>query len=70
MVKQVVDLEKMRRLRKEKMSLEEMSYLLGYNSPNGYYYLERGRTKISAEKLADVARILDVGIEELFTDSH
>ncbi|GGH75070.1 transcriptional regulator with XRE-family HTH domain [Pullulanibacillus pueri] len=66
-MKRVVDLEKMKRLRKEKMSLEEMSKTLGFRSPNGYYYLEKGRSKISAEKLAEVAEVLEVDIQELFT---
>ncbi|GGE48640.1 hypothetical protein GCM10011391_29340 [Pullulanibacillus camelliae] len=68
MKKRIVDLEKMKRLRKERMSLEDMSKQLGYSSPNGYYYLEVGRSKISAEMLAEVAQILDVEIEDLYKE--
>jgi hypothetical protein len=65
--KKTVDLKKLKQLRKARMSLEEMSRLLGYQSPNGYYYLEIGRTKITAEQLALIAQILHVDIEDLFT---
>ena len=68
MKKHIVDLEKMKRLRKGRMSLEVMSKQLGYASPNGYYYLEIGRSKISAEMLAEIAGILEVGIEELYRE--
>jgi transcriptional regulator with XRE-family HTH domain len=62
-----VNIEKIKTLRKEaKISLEKMSEILGYDSPNGYYYLETGRIKFPAEKLAVVARTLNVPIETLF----
>lgn len=62
-----VDLAKIKALRKEMgISLEEMARKLGYESPNGYYYLEVGRGKISAEMLAMIAEIQGVTIEELF----
>lgn len=39
-----VDLEKIKSLRKcIGLSLEEMASILGYESLNGYYYLEVGR---------------------------
>ncbi|GGF83049.1 hypothetical protein GCM10010912_30220 [Paenibacillus albidus] len=62
-----VDLDKMKGLRKNsRLSLEEMALLLGYESANGYYYLEVGRGKFPAETLAKVAMIFNVSIEELF----
>jgi transcriptional regulator with XRE-family HTH domain len=62
-----VDLDKIKQLRKEKgISLEQMAYKLGYVSQNGYYYLEIGRGKISAEMLAQIAQFLKVDINELF----
>ncbi|SFG98996.1 helix-turn-helix domain-containing protein [Sporolactobacillus nakayamae] len=64
-----VDLKKLKKLRESKMSLQEMAYRIGYQSANGYYYLECGRSKISAETLAKVATVLDISIQELFTDS-
>ena len=67
-MKRIVDLEKMRRLRKEKMSLEEMAKQIGFKSPNGYYYIESGKTKVTADKLAEVADILGVEIQELFME--
>jgi transcriptional regulator with XRE-family HTH domain len=63
-----VDLNKLKKLRESKMSLQEMASRIGYQSANGYYYLECGRSKISAETLAKVATVLDISIQELFTD--
>jgi DNA-binding XRE family transcriptional regulator len=64
-----VDLEKIKKLRKEKgISLERMAEILGYESPNGYYYLECGRGKFPAEALSKVANELGVPITELFFD--
>ncbi|MFT8872508.1 MAG: helix-turn-helix transcriptional regulator [Sporolactobacillus sp.] len=64
----VPDLMKMRRLRKERMTLLQMAEKLGYRSQNGYYYLESGIHKISAEMLAQVAAILEVPIQDLFIE--
>lgn len=62
-----VDLLKIKQLRKKlELSLEDMAKLLGYESVNGYYYLEIGRGKFSAETLARVADIFKVPINELF----
>jgi transcriptional regulator with XRE-family HTH domain len=64
-----VNLKKIKQLRKEKsISLDEMARILGYESPNGYYYLEIGRGKFPAETLALVAGILKVPIDQLFFD--
>jgi transcriptional regulator with XRE-family HTH domain len=65
-----VDLKKLKLLRKNCMSLEEMSTRLGYESPNGYYYLESGRSKMTADVLAKVSVILDVPIQDLFIDDE
>ncbi|MEM5637577.1 helix-turn-helix transcriptional regulator [Bacillus toyonensis] len=47
-----VNLKKIKDLRKEQqITLEEMSKILGYDSPNGYHYIEKGRSKFSAEAL-------------------
>lgn len=66
-----VDLEKIKNLRKQlDLSVEEMSNLLGYESLNGYYYLETGRSKFSAEALAKVADIFNVPIGTLFFEDE
>lgn len=62
----VLNLKRLKKLRKEKMSLSEMSTKLGYRSPNGYFYLESGRNKITAETLAKVSDILNVPIQNFF----
>jgi transcriptional regulator with XRE-family HTH domain len=62
-----VNLTKIKALRKKNsISLEEMSRKLGYESINGYYYLEIGRSKFPAETLAKTAVILNVDLNELF----
>lgn len=66
-----VDIEKIKRMRKsERITLEEMAKHLGYKSPNGYYYLERGRSKFTAETLAEVAEILNISLEDLFLEPN
>lgn len=66
-IEKKVDLDKIKRLRKtKKLSLSEMSTMLGYESPNGYHNLEKGRVKFPAEALAKVANIFGVEIDELF----
>ncbi len=66
-----VDLEKIKFLRKDAdLSLEDMANFLGYESLNGYYYLEIGRGKFSAENLAKVADKFKVPIAELFTEEE
>ncbi|MEK3747909.1 helix-turn-helix transcriptional regulator [Paenibacillus sp. FSL E2-8871] len=66
-----VDLEKIKSLRKcIGLSLEEMASILGYESLNGYYYLEVGRGKFSAEALAKVADTFHVPLEQLFFEDE
>ncbi|GBG09465.1 transcriptional regulator [Paenibacillus agaridevorans] len=66
-----VDLVKIKSLRKEQgVSLDEMAKEVGYESPNGYYYLEIGRGRFPAETLAKVAVVLGTTIEELFFDDE
>ncbi|MBM7646065.1 transcriptional regulator with XRE-family HTH domain [Scopulibacillus daqui] len=68
-MKLVVNLGKIKELRKaSKLSLNDMSKQLGFKSPNGYFYLETGKTKISAEMLANIALILNVPIDDLFME--
>ncbi|MFT8318001.1 MAG: helix-turn-helix transcriptional regulator [Sporolactobacillus sp.] len=64
----VVNLKKLKKMRKEKMSLSEMSTKLGYRSPNGYFYLESGRNKITAETLAKLSEILNLPIQDFFEE--
>lgn len=66
-----VNLEKIKKLRKKSgLSVEDVSRDLGYKTVNGYYYLETGRNKFSAENLAMVAEILGVSISALFFEEN
>ncbi|MFD2617923.1 helix-turn-helix domain-containing protein [Terrilactibacillus laevilacticus] len=68
MKKLTVNLEKLKKIRKSKMTLKEISTSLGYQSPNGYYYLESGRSKFTADTLAQVSIILNVPLIDLFCE--
>lgn len=64
-----VNLEKIRALRKAKrMSQKELAQKIGYKSGTGYHYIESGKRNIKAETLAEMAKILEVPIEELYND--
>lgn len=66
-----VDLDKIKLLRKKhNISLSEMADLLGYDSISGYFYLESGRVRFSAETIAKVADVLKVQISELFFEQQ
>ncbi len=64
-----VDLNKLRRYRKEKgISLTFMSKKLGYKHASGYANIEYGINNLSLEKAATIAKILGVDINDLFFD--
>ena len=66
-----MDLEKIKQLRKSAdIAIGDMAEKLGYKSPNGYFYLERGISQFTAVMLADVAEMFDVPIEELFVNEE
>jgi transcriptional regulator with XRE-family HTH domain len=65
----MVDLQKITFIRKNAgLTHEKVSKMLGYKSTNGYYYLENGRSKFSAEMLAEFADLFGVTIESLFKE--
>lgn|GEM_PF-1268948 len=62
-----VDLAKIQKLRKaRKLTQEEMSIRLGYKTGLGYHYLEKGKCRIAADQLAQIAEILDVPVSDLY----
>lgn len=61
------DLSKLKQLRKEhRETLMDLSKLLGYESPNGYLYIENGRCKITLEQAKILADHYGVPVESLF----
>jgi len=61
-----VDLATIRRLREEAgLKQADMAAALGYQTPVGYLYLEKGRCKITAEQLGIIAQILGVPVGDL-----
>ncbi|MFT8361880.1 MAG: helix-turn-helix transcriptional regulator [Sporolactobacillus sp.] len=64
----LLNLERLKQYRKAQMTLSEMSARLGFKSQNGYYYLETGRNKLSAEMLAKIADILGKSIQDFFDE--
>lgn len=66
-----VDLKKIKWLREQKgVSQAWMSYQLGYETPLGYHYLEKGRCEILANQLPIISSLLGVRIEDLYTKSE
>jgi len=48
----------------EGLRLIDMAEKLGYESPNGYWRLERGLTKLRVEHLVKLARVFGEPIEK------
>jgi len=68
-MKRYIDLAKIRALRKQKgLTQEDMAQALGYETAIGYHYLETGKRRITAERLADIATILGVNVDDLYTE--
>lgn len=64
---QKVDLNKIKKIRKEKgLTQGYMANKLGYKTPIGYHYLESGRCQIKADHLAVIAKELDAEVKDLF----
>jgi len=65
----IVDLDKIKQLREQRgLSITDLSKQLGYQTAHGYYYLEKGRNQISANKLAEIAEALGVEIMALYKE--
>lgn len=65
----MLDIEKLKRLRKEKkIKVKDMARMLGYESYQGYYKVEKGIRKISIEKLIKISQILGVDIKDLILE--
>ncbi len=66
-MKRHIDLARIRALRKQKgLTQENMAQALGYETAIGYHYLETGKCRITAERLADIATILGVNVDDLY----
>lgn len=53
----------------KKVTLLEMSKLLGYNSPNAYSRKERGERKFTLNEARKISIFFDRPIEEIFFNS-
>lgn len=68
MIKANFNNELLKNLRKQiGYSHEAMSKALGYKSPHGYFYLEKGRSRVSAEQLYKISKLFNIPMEEFFT---
>lgn len=47
-------------------SHEVMSKALGYQSAHGYFYLESGRSRVTAEQLFMLSKLFKVPMEDFF----
>lgn len=60
---------KLKRLRMSKgLTLEQMSKKLGFKHHSGYYAIEIGRNRLRLDMAQDIAKILEVSIEDLNED--
>jgi transcriptional regulator with XRE-family HTH domain len=65
------DLAKLKKLRKDnKKTLMDLSKVLGYQSPNGYLYIENGRCRITFEQAGILANYYGVPVESLFYEEQ
>ncbi|MEK4343260.1 MULTISPECIES: helix-turn-helix transcriptional regulator [Brevibacillus] len=63
-----LDLEKIKRLRKEKgIPQSRMAAILGYKSRFGYQHFEKGRRNLPANKLPVLAELLETSMTDLYT---
>uniref|UniRef100_A0A7V4DXW1 XRE family transcriptional regulator n=1 Tax=Dictyoglomus thermophilum TaxID=14 RepID=A0A7V4DXW1_DICTH len=62
----MIDLEKIKKLRKEKgIKMGDIAKELGYKYYQSYYRIENGKRKPSLDKLFKISEILNISIEEL-----
>lgn len=50
----------------KKITLLQMSKLLGYNSPNAYSRKEKGERKFTLDEAKKISRLFNLSIEEIF----
>lgn len=68
-MKRRVDFAKIRAVRKQKgLTQEQMARAIGYRTAIGYHYLEVGKRRITAEKIAEIAAILEVAVDDLYQE--
>ena len=51
--------------KKSGLTLEEVSKKLGYSTPNGYWKIEKGITKLKADQLIKLIKILDISLSQI-----
>jgi len=64
-----VILENIRQIRHERRYSQEYMAISLTVSQNAYSKLERGRTKLTWDRLAEIANILETSMEELLKDA-
>jgi len=62
----MIDLEKIKKIRKEKgIKMDDIAKELGYKYYQSYYRIETGKRKLSIDKLVKFSKILNIPLEEL-----
>ena len=51
--------------KKSGLTLEEVSKELGYSTSNGYWKIEKGITKLKADQLIKLIKILDISLSQI-----
>ena len=61
-----VNLQLLKELRQEKSySLSDMSALLGYKTPTGFWLVEKGQRSLSVENLYVLSKLFSLSMEDL-----
>lgn len=67
----MVNLKRIKELREERgLSIAKISKELGYKTQQGYFYIEKGKTKLKVDHLLKLARILNVKINDLLEEDR
>lgn len=63
-----IDTLRIERLKK-KLTLKNMSNLLGFKSPTSYYNIEKGNTIPKLDVMINISNILEIPVDNFFIDN-
>ena len=65
-----LDRELLRRLRDEHgYSISDMSALLGYKTPTGYWLIEHGQRRLTIESLYELSKLYEMPMEDFLKEA-
>lgn len=51
---------------KRNMTLHDMARAIGYKSPSGYWYLERGKVRATDETILAIQKALSLSVRQVY----